>query len=713
MSTNTTTVSDFLTTSITDGIALITIHQKNAPTNLFSFEFIEHYLATAQELLAQSSVQGLIVTAKGKDFMAGADLREFLPPPADKSALFARMMAMHQSFRALEQGGKPIVAAINGNALGGGLELALTCHYRIAWSNNRLKIGLPEVKLGLLPGGGGTQRLTHLLGVPQAVEHILQAKILSPNQAFHVGMVDALVDDEHALIPVAKQWILEQGEVVQPWDDKRYKMPQGGVLSATGMMTMTGAIGNLRKATHGNYPSGQYALSCIHDGAVLPLDRGLEVEARYFIKALYSKEAQNIIRTSFFAINAAKKQAQKAAVAPVQTLGILGAGMMGAGIAYVSAKAGIQVQLQDVTVEQAQQGKQLSQELLQKALLKKRQTPEQMAAVLERITPTNTVNNMQDCDLIIEAIPEDPTLKAKILSQVEGALKAEALMASNTSTLPITGLAASTKDASRFIGLHFFSPVHKMPLVEIIMGEKTSTAAKEAALSYVQQIGKVPIVINDSRGFFTSRVFSTFTREGGLLLREGVAPTLIENAAKRVGMPVGPLAVLDEISLSLAIKILNTTKKDHTWATYAFLQVIEKMALEQGRAGKKAGQGFYTYPKEGKKHLWKELTQHFPTQDNLWSAEIVGKRLLHIMALESYRCLEEGVLLSPTDGDVGSLLGFGFPAYTGGVFSYIDYVGIRQFVSECDQFAACFGSRFEVPLSLRDRAVEEERFHKD
>lgn len=384
--------------------------------------------------------------------------------------------------------------------------------------------------------------------------------------------------------------------------------------------------------------------------------------------------------------------------------------MMGAGIAYVSAKAGIQVQLQDVTVEQAQAGKQHSQTLLQKALLKKRQTPEGMATILGRIDTTDNVDNMQDCDLIIEAIPEIPELKHQIISQVEGALKGDALMASNTSTLPINGLAKATQDPTRFIGLHFFSPVDKMPLVEIIMGEKTSEAAKQAALAYVQQIGKVPIVINDQRGFFTSRVFSTFTREGGLLLREGVAPALIENAAKRVGMPVGPLAVTDEISLSLALKILNTTKADHTWATAMFSKVLEKMAIEHQRAGKKAGQGFYSYPNDSQKHLWKDLAQHFPTQDNLWSAEIVGKRLLHIMALESYRCLEEGVLNSPTDGDVGSLLGFGFPAYTGGVFSYMDYVGLRQFVADCDLFTACFGSRFEVPMSLRDRAVEEVRF---
>lgn len=710
MNTTNSSISDFLTTSIADNIALLTIDQKNTPTNLFSFEFIEHYLATAKELLAKPEIQGLIVTAKGKDFLAGADLRTFLPPPTDKEFFLERIMSMHQEFRALEQGGKPIVAAINGNALGGGYELALACHYRIAWSNNRLKIGLPEVKLGLLPGGGGTQRLTHLIGVSQAIEHILHAKLSSPRQAFHMGLIDALVDDEQALIPVAKQWILKKGEAIQPWDDSRYQIPQGGLLSPTGVLTMAGAIGNLRKTTHGNYPNTQYALSCLHDGTVLPIDRGLEVEARYFLKALYSKEAQNIIRSNFFAVNAAKKKYNKR-TPPIRTLGILGAGMMGAGIAYVSAKAGIQVQLQDVTKEQANRGKQHCQELLQKALLKKRCTPEQIAIILDRIRTTDTVENMQDCDLIIEAIPEDFNLKTNILNQVESDLKPEALIASNTSTLPITGLAKATQDPSRFIGLHFFSPVDKMPLVEIILGKNTSTTAKETALAYVNQIGKTPITINDKRGFFTSRVFSTFTREGGLLLHEGVAPALIENTAKRVGMPVGPLAILDEISLNLVLNVLYTTKGEHCWATHTFLQVIEKMALIQGRTGKKLGQGFYTYPNKGKKHLWKELTQHFPTNNNLWSAEIVGKRLLHIMALESYRCLEEKVLLSPTDGDVGSLLGFGFPAYTGGVFSYIDYVGIRQFVADCDLFAACFGSRFEVPLSLRNRAVNNVNFN--
>jgi 3-hydroxyacyl-CoA dehydrogenase/enoyl-CoA hydratase/3-hydroxybutyryl-CoA epimerase len=704
-------VSDFLTTSVADNIALITIEQKNAPTNLFSFEFIEHYLATAKMLLEQPEIQGLIVTAKGRDFMAGADLRAFLPHPADKQAFFERIMSMHQAFRALEQGGKPMVAAINGNALGGGYELALTCHYRIALSSKSFKIGLPEVGLGLLPGGGGTQRLTHLIGVPQAIEHILQTKLRSPKQAFQLGLVDALVSEEEALIGVAKQWILEKGRAVQPWDDKRYKMPQGGVLSPVGAMTMTGAIGNLRKATHGNYPSAQYALSCIHDGTVLPMDRGLEVEARYFIKALYSKEAQNLIRTTFFAINAAKKLGASSKLPPVKTIGVLGAGMMGAGIAYVSAQAGIQVQLQDISTEQAEQGKQHSQALLQKAILQKRKSPEQATAILNQITPTDTTNNMQACDLIIEAIPEIPQLKAEILQKVDDALKADALLASNTSTLPITELAAATNHPSRFIGLHFFSPVHKMPLVEIIMGEQTSTAAKKKALAYVHQIGKVPIVIKDSRGFFTSRVFSTFTREGGLLLHEGVAPALIENAAKRVGMPVGPLAISDEISLSLSLRILQTTKATHNAEIKTYVQVLEKMAVEHGRAGKKAGQGFYSYPKEGKKHLWEGLTQLFPTQEGLYSAELLGKRFLHIMALESYRCLEEGVLLSATDGDVGSLLGFGFPAYTGGVFSYIDYVGMEQFVAECDDFAARFGPRFEVPDGLRAQAVEGRGFH--
>ncbi len=698
-----------------DGIATLCIHMKQEPTNLFSIKFIQHYLIIAQQLVENPLVKGIVLSSAHRDFMAGADLKFIANPPKDKRALFDGLIEAHRGFRTLEKAGKPFVAAINGTALGGGYELALTCHHRVALDRPDIKIGLPEVNLGLLPGGGGTQRLSYLIGIPKALTYILQGKQFSPKKALKEGYIDQLVSDEEALIRSAKQWIKETVEVVQPWDNPAYKIPQGGLMSKSAAETMIGGIGNLRKKTHGNYPGAQYAMACIHDGMGLPIDRGLEVEARYFIKAFYSKEAQNLIRTGFFALNEAKKGKQKPEGFDPYTLkkiGILGAGMMGAGIAYVSAKAGMQVTLKDTTLKSAQKGKQYSEELLLKKVQKLRLSKESMQRTLALIIPTENAKDLKDCDLIIEAVYEDQALKASVTQEAEEQIEATKIYASNTSTIPISLLAKASKRPGNFIGLHFFSPVDKMPLVEIIVGKQTTDYAIAASIDYVTKIGKIPIVVNDSRGFFTSRVFSTFTREGALMLQEGVAPAILENVAKTIGMPVGPLAVTDEISLTLPLKIMKESAQmlQDSAASKQLYTIYQEM-VDKGRIGKKAGKGFYAYPKGAKKHLWEGLSDMFPPQKDYLNPTIIGKRMLHIMALESYRCLEEGVLNSATDGDVGSLTGFGFPPYTGGVISYIDYVGLDNFIQDCQDFHQQFGERFKVPQSLLKKSERGETFY--
>lgn len=706
--------NNILTYSVdADGIALITLHNQKSPTNLFTMEVIRTYIDAATQAVADPKVKGIILTSAHNDFMAGADLNAVLNPPYTPEELLKGLLEAQTAFRKLETCGKPFVAAINGSALGGGYELALTCHYRIVVNNPKIKIGLPEVQLGMLPGGGATQRLPRMIGVPMAVMNILKATQFRPEEALEAGYINALAATQEELIPAAKKWILEVGKAVQPWDDRSHKIPGGGLMSKSGFETMIGGIGNLRKETHGNYPGAQYALAAIHDGVQLPIERGLEVEARYFTKAYFSKVARNIVRTGFFAMNEAKKgKAKPEGLAPysIKKLGILGAGMMGAGIAYVSAMAGQAVVLKDVTKEAAEKGKAYSVNLLQKRVGKGRMTQEAMQVILDRIHTTADAADLTGCDLVIEAVFESQELKAKVTAESEAVLAPDKVYASNTSTIPISLLAAASARPKNFIGIHFFSPVDKMPLVEIIVGKETSDYAIGAAIDYVTQIGKVPIVVNDSRGFFTSRVFGTYTGEGALMLQEGVPAAVIENVAKRVGMPVGPLAVTDEVALTLALHVIDEAPKPLSPEVERVYSVYKVMARELGREGKKLGKGFYEYPVGEKKFLWSGLKELFTENPDGLDAETVGKRLLHIMALESYRCLAEGVLRSPKDGDLGSLLGLGFPPYTGGVFSYIDFVGVDTFVKECDDFVGRFGSRFAVPDSLRAMAEKGETF---
>ena len=697
-----------------EGIGTLVINQTEESTNLFSEAFITQYIDVAQQAIADDTVKGVIVTSGKPIFMAGADLRALLEDIPDKKAFTERILNLHAGLRSIETGGKPFVAAINGTALGGGLELCLACHHRIAIDSTKIKIGFPEIKVGLFPGGGGTVKAPYLLGIQTALMYLLQGIEARPQKALKDGLIDAVAETEGEMLAAAKAFILATPNPVQPWDDKRHKIPGGGIWTPNGIQTLAGASGNVGKLTHGNYPSAQKIVKVIHDGLQIPIDRALEVEARSFTHAACSKEAKNMIRTGFFAIQDAAKGKARPKDQPkyeVNKLGVLGAGMMGAGIAYVSAKAGMNVVLKDVSVEGAEKGKAYSANLLDKAIAKKYSTPEKKEALLAKITPTDDPNAVEGSDLIIEAVFENVDLKDRVTKETEAVLGEDKIYGSNTSTIPISLLAQSSKRPENFIGIHFFSPVDKMPLVEIIVGEKTEDKAIAAAVDYTVAIKKVPIVVNDSRGFFTSRCFGTFVSEGMFLLEEGVPAPMLERIATKIGMPVGPLAVHDEVSLTLSVHIFESDpaeKQESEKRTYA---IVKNLVENHKRTGKRDGAGFYDYPKGGQKKLWPGLKEIFTPNVAAVSEEIISKRLLSRQVLESYRCLDEGVLRSTTDGDIGSILGWGFPIFTGGALSYIDYVGMDNFIADCDAFKAAYGAHWEVPQSLRDLAAAGKSIH--
>ena len=689
----------------TDGIGILSINQVNNPTNLFSTEFITAYIELANQVVADKEIKGMILTSGRSMFMPGADLRELQTMGDDPQKTFDGTMQMHQALRALETAGKPFVAAINGTAMGGGLELCLTCHHRIVLNSVKIKLGFPEAKVGLLPAGGGNSKVPYLLGIQTSLMYLLQGKEVRPAQALKDGLIDDLAESQEELIQKAKDWILANPNPVQPWDNKKHRVPGGDVWSANGVQTLVGAAGNLSKMAHGNYPAQNYIIKVIHDGLPITIDRALEIEARYFIKLLASKEAKNMIRTGFMELQKAKKGIARPKTEPayeIKKLGILGAGMMGAGIAYVSAKAGMDVVLKDVSQEGAEKGKAYSKAILDKAISKNRSTPEKAEALLSKIEATTDPASMKDCDLVIEAVFEDPKLKAIVTAETEAVLGADKVYASNTSTIPITELAKASSRPANFIGIHFFSPVEKMPLVEIIVGEKTEAKAIAAAVDYTVAIGKIPIVVNDSRGFYTSRCFGTFVSEGSFMVEEGVPAAMVENVAKGEGMAVGPLAVIDEVTLTLGLHVYES---DPTPNKPAFQERSYKMQKDlvdnHGRKGKKWGAGFYDYPKGSPKKLWPGLAEKYNSNVAYLDKETVGKRILHRQAIEAFKCLEEGVLKSVVDGDLGSVLGWGFPIFTGGALSYIDFVGMQQFVAECDDFTSRFGARFAVPDALR------------
>lgn len=702
-----------------DGIAQIRIDLPGRPMNVLTPTFNVELGEAIDRLARDSAVRGVILTSgKPGTFIAGADIVELVQAfdrgiGAREGAAMSQVLS--RVLRRLETCGKPIACAINGLALGGGFEVALACHYRVLADN--ASIGLPEIGLGLIPGGGGTQRVPRLVGIEKAGSVILSGKPLKAAEALESGLVDALAAADE-VVPSAKAWLLsDRAFADQPWDRKGFRVPGGvGPSAPHAQRTFVAGVAVTAKSTQRNQPAALAALSCLYEGTQLPIDRGLALESKYFGQLLSGPVARNMMRTLFVNKNAADKLARRPDGVPksrIETIGVIGAGLMGAGIAQVSAAAGIEVVLLDTTSEIAEQGRQYSAKSLQKQVERGRMTRAQADAQLARIHPTTRFADLAGCELVIEAVFENRSIKAEVTGNAGAVMPQGAVFASNTSTLPITGLAEAYPQPAEFIGLHFFSPVERMPLVEVIMGEQTHPATLARALDYVGQIRKTPIVVNDSPGFFTSRVFGTYFQEGLLLLEEGASPALIENAALQAGMPVGPLAVSDEVSLELQLKVIEQNLADGQASTPQLprvLKVLRTMVVELGRSGKRSGAGFYEYADHGKR-LWPGLPQRFPPAPTQPAIDRVQQRLLYIQALEAARCIEAGILTHPADADLGSILGIGFPAWTGGVLSFIDTIGLPAFVDTCERLALDHGPRFLPPDGLRARAARGESFH--
>ena len=703
-------MTDLIRCAIADGIATLTLDDPNALVNTMSPKWVDEMNQIIDVLAADESVTGIIIESAKSGFMAGADLKFILENIESMAVLdaFAFSQGASRLLRKIETCGKPVVAAITGFALGGGYELALACTYRIIADNPKAVVGLPEVDLGLLPGAGGTQRLPRLIGVPAATDMMLEGKSYAPAAALKMGLVDAVVPVEQVL-ETARAWLATAPNPQRAWDVKGFNLPESeGLLTYRNAAFFSAATAKLRARYGDNYPAPIAILTCIFEGVQVPMDKGLLVEGRHFARLLTAPVARNIIRTMFINKSLAEKGARRPAgveKTTVRRIGVLGAGMMGAAIAFVAARAGIDVVLLDVSREAAKKGRRYSVKLRAKSVDRGHLTQEQADAVLARITPTDDYADLAGVDLVIENVFEDTSIKGEVTRKAAAVVGDTALFASNTSSLPITQLAEAFPRQEDFIGLHFFSPVDRMALVEVILGKKTGTAALARALDFIAQIRKTPIVVNDSRGFYTSRVFLSFVHEGAEMLREGISPALIENAAQLGGMPVGPLAVTDEITLQLPIKIVRQTEsEDPAFRRPASMEVLETMAEQHGRTGRKGGAGFYDYPEGGKKRLWRDLAKYFPPKADQPAADEVRKRLLYRQALESARCLEEKVLTHPADADIGAVLGWGFPTWTGGTLSLIETVGVPKFVAECDRLASLYGARFTPTVGLRAMA---------
>lgn len=687
------------------GIAILTWDMPGRSQNVINASSGAALIAAIEQVANDPAVNGILMTSAKADFIAGGDL-EWLLSAQGAAELFERTMALHRALRRLETCGKPVAMALPGSALGGGLEIALAGHYRVAADQAKARFGLPEVTLGLLPGGGGTQRLPRLIGIQPALPLLLEGKKLKAADALALGIL-------HAVVPVgteiqaAYSWLQAQSAPVrQPWDGKGYKIPGGAVGSPAVQQVLVAANAMLRAKTYGNYPALAHILSCVYEGLLTNIDTGLKTEARYFVNCVLSPQAKNMIRSLFFNLNEASKRAARPRACPERKyskIGVLGAGMMGQGVAYVGAKAGLAVVLLDATQEGAERGKAYTQQLLDKQVARGQISAEAAAAMLARISTTTDYAQLHGAELVVEAVFEDRTIKADVTRLGEAVLAQDAIFASNTSTLPISSLAEASARPAQFIGLHFFSPVDKMPLVEVIVGKATSQETLAHSLDFVKALGMTPIVVNDARGFYTSRVFSTYVLEGLAMLAEGVAPALIENAGLQAGMPIGPLGLTDEVSAELIVKIDRQAQADlgNNYRARPGLDAACKI-VALGRIGKKAGAGFYNYPADGKKSLWPGLAEHFPVSSTQPDFATLVRRLLVVQSVETVRCLEEGVLITARDADVGSLLGWGFPPYLGGTIGQINSMGIATFVAECTGLAARFGERFSPPQLLRD-----------
>ncbi|WP_163833716.1 3-hydroxyacyl-CoA dehydrogenase NAD-binding domain-containing protein [Spartinivicinus ruber] len=693
-----------------DNIVILTLNSPGQATNTMNAAYREAMINTINRLENDlDNIRGIIITSAKDTFCAGGDLNE-LSEQVDTSTFYQIVNEIKVPLRQLETLGKPVVAAINGSALGGGFELALSTHYRICLNQPTIQLGLPEVTLGLLPAAGGITRMVRLLGIEAALPYIQQGKKFNPQHAKHIGLIHELAESKSTLVEQAKTWIKANPETTQPWDKPGYKIPGGTPTSPQLAQKLMIAPAMLIKKTKGCLPAPEKILCAAVEGAQVDFDTAYAIESRYFVHLATGPVAKNMITALWHQlnqVNSGKSRPQTITTTKTEKVGIIGSGMMGAGIAYVTAKAGIPVVLKDISIDKAKQGKDYSRRLLQKQVQQGRLTTQDAESILEIIQCTTVDSDFHDCDLIIEAVFEDRSLKAKATQAAAEYATKGAIIASNTSTLPITSLAQAVEHQQQFIGLHFFSPVDKMSLVEIIRAQQTSEATLAKAFDFVRQIRKTPIVVNDNRGFFTSRVFGRYCLEGLALLQEGVAPALLEREAVKAGMPVGPLAVIDEVSLSLLAHIRDQEKADCKQSGQPFIpapgyEVLDKLLVEYDRKGRATGGGFYDYPAQGKKQLWPNLTRLFPST-NAVPKQDIATRLLFSQAIESVSCLEEGVLESVADANIGSLFGIGFPVWTGGVLQYINHYGLAYFIDKAKQLAGKYGDRFQPPALLLNK----------
>ena len=698
-----------------ENIVTITMDMQGRSANVINAEFGKLWLEMIERLEKEKAeIVGVILTSAKSTFFAGADI-DNLYKQTNAQEIFDMCEGLKKQLRRLETLGRPVVAALNGTALGGGFEIALACHYRIALNNPKAIFGLPEVGLGLLPGGGGIIRLTRMIGLQPALPFLTEGKKLKVKDALSNGLINSVAETPEEMMEKAKEWINANPKAINPWDDKAFKFP-GGDARNPKVATMIPIVPAMtKKKTFGNYPAVEAIINTAVEGSVVDFETATRIESRYFTSLAVGQVSKNMISAFWYnlnAINAGGSRPKGYDKYTTKKVGVLGAGMMGAGIAYVSAVAGMEVVLKDISMEAAEKGKAYSEGLLKKSVSKGKMTKEKAEEILNRIKATDKPE-FENCDLIIEAVFEDRALKAKVTQEAEAVMLSEGTFASNTSTLPITGLAKASARPKQYIGLHFFSPVDKMPLVEIICGAETDDATLAKAFDYVLQIKKTPIVVNDSRGFYTSRVFSTYVMEGIAMLGEGQHPKSIENAGMKAGMPVGPLALTDEVSMKLMDHIRKQTEKDlaaegKTAPHHPGFAVCEQL-LAINRAGKAAGAGFYEYPQGGTKYLWPELTSMFPQNTPLSQTEMVD-RLLIVQALDTVRCLEEGVLRSVADANIGSIFGWGFSPFNGGTLQYINGMGLKKFIEKAKALEAKHGDRFSIPNLLQQKADKGELF---
>jgi 3-hydroxyacyl-CoA dehydrogenase/enoyl-CoA hydratase/3-hydroxybutyryl-CoA epimerase len=713
-----------------DGIALATWDMPGRSMNVITPEVMQELSAIVDTVTTDAAIKGCVVTSGKEAFSGGADLTMLQGLGAEYARLakergeeaamtffFEESRRLSLLYRRLETCGKPFAAAVHGVCLGGAFELALACHHRVLSDADATRVGLPEIKVGLFPGAGGTQRVARLMQTGDALQMLFKGDQIRALMARNMGLVHQVVPRDR-IVEAAKEWIRNGGSAVAPWDAKGFKLPSNKVYSAQGMQVWPAANAIYRRETQDNYPAAYAILETVYQGLQLPMDLALRVESRWFAKILRSKEAAAMIRTLFVSMGELNKGARRPKgieATNLRKVGVVGAGFMGAGIAYVTANAGIEVVLVDRDMEAAEKGKAYSHKLMSDQVMKGRAKTADRDALLARIAPSASYDDLKDCDLVVEAVFEDPKVKADVIQKVEAVIRPDCIFASNTSTLPISSLAKSSKRADRFVGIHFFSPVERMMLVEIILGKETGDKALAAALDYVRAIRKTPIVVNDARGFFANRCVGAYILEGHLMLTEGVPPAMIENAGKQAGMPVGPLSLNDEVAIDLALKIVKATKAQVGEAAVVPAQeaLLVEMVEKQGRLGRKNRKGFYDYPENGPKRLWPGLRdlQRTHLEGEMLDMQELKERLLVTQALEAARTVEEGVVTDPREADVGSILGFGFAPYTGGALSYIDFMGAKAFVELCRKLQGKYGDRFTPPKILLDMAASGDTFY--